>query len=161
MMTVLFTVLAFVALAAGVVGSVLPVLPGPPLVFLTLVFLSLGLGWSEYTAAFLITMGIIAVAVTISDYVLPNVVSKKRGASRAGTFGSVIGMLVGMVILPPFGLFIGAFAGAVVGELLFGDDRQNALRAGWGVFLGSFLSMVLKLCYAGIVGYFAVRSVLT
>ena len=160
-MQVLFALLGGVALAAGIVGSVLPIIPGPPLVFFSIILISIGYGWETFSLAFLITMGVIAVGVTVTDFLLPNVVAKKRGASRAGTLGSLAGMLAGMALIPPFGLFVGAFAGAVAGELLFGKVRKNALKAGWGVFLGSFLSMTLKLCYAGITGYFYMRTLLS
>ena len=112
-------------------------------------------------ACFLDNHGGIAAGVTITDFLLPNVVAKKRGASKAGTIGSLLGMFAGMALIPPLGLFVGAYAGAVIGELSFGKDRKNALRAGWGVFLGSFLSMTLKLCYAGITGYFYMRTLLS
>ena len=160
-MEALFAILGGVALTAGIVGSVLPVIPGPPLVFFSLILLCFGFGWDVFSLGFLITMGVIAVGVTVTDFLLPNVVAKKRGASKAGTFGSLIGMFAGMALIPPFGLFVGAFAGAVVGELTFGKNRRNALKAGWGVFLGSFLSMTLKLCYAGITGYFYFRTLLS
>ena len=159
-MQVLFAILGGIALVAGIVGSVLPIIPGPPLVFLSLILLCFGFGWDTFSFGFLITMGVIAVGVTVTDFLLPNVVAKKRGASKAGTIGSLVGMFAGMALIPPFGLFVGAFAGAVIGELTFGKNRQNALKAGWGVFLGSFLSMTLKLCYAGITGYFYVRTLL-
>ena len=160
-MDVLFAILAGITLAAGIVGSVLPIIPGPPLVFFSLILLCFGYGWDVFSLAFLITMGVIAAGVTITDFLLPNVVAKKRGASKAGTIGSLLGMFAGMALIPPLGLFVGAYAGAVIGELSFGKDRKNALRAGWGVFLGSFLSMTLKLCYAGITGYFYMRTLLS
>lgn len=96
--------------------------------------------------------------LAVSDYVIPAVGAKKYGASRAGVWGSIIGMLMGVFLFPPFGMLIGAFAGAVAGELLIGKKGKEPLRAAWGVFVGNIVGTGLKLAYGGITVFFCVRA---
>jgi uncharacterized protein YqgC (DUF456 family) len=151
-------VLGGVSLFAGIVGSILPILPGPPLAYLSLILVSLGRGWEAYSTTLLVILGAVTVAVTIADYVLPAAVSRRRGASKAATVGSLLGMIAGILLFPPFGMLIGSFAGAVLGELAFGKDKRKSLKAGWGVLLGTLLSMSVKLGLCGFIGFYYVRG---
>ena len=73
---------------------------------------------------------------------------------------SVLGMLVGMIWFPPFGLILGALAGALLGEFLVGKSEKEALRAAWGVFVGTMLGIGLKLIVSlAITIYFVVELV--
>jgi uncharacterized protein YqgC (DUF456 family) len=65
-----------------------------------------------------------------------------------------------MFLFPPFGAILGTFAGAVLGELLFRQKADRALRAGWGVFVGTMLSLAVKLAVSGAIAYFYVRAVI-
>lgn len=146
----IFLIIAgFSVLIAGLIGCILPILPGPILSYTALIFISIARKWEAFSPLFLIITAAVAVAVTVLDYILPLIISKRKGATKAGIWGSVIGMIAGMFILPPFGVLIGAFAGAVAGEALFNRDTKNALRAGWGVFIGTMLGTVLKLAVSG------------
>jgi hypothetical protein len=107
---------------------------------------------------FLIVMGGLMVLVTILDYVVPASGAKKYGASRLGVAGSIIGMLAGFFFLPPLGLFIGAFLGALTGELLARKEGKDALRAGWGVFVGIMVGIGLKLAFTGVVLFFYIQE---
>jgi uncharacterized protein YqgC (DUF456 family) len=148
-----------VLLLAGIAGCILPILPGPPLAYLSLLVISIGTSWQAYRPRLLVILGVFAVLVTALDYVFPAIASKRQGASKAGVWGSAVGMIVGLIFFPPFGVIIGAFAGAVLGEYAFGPDRNNALRAGWGVFLGILLGIGAKLAYTGVVAYFFIRAI--
>ena len=153
-------VLGFVLLAAGIVGCVLPVIPGPPLSYAALILLSIARGWKPFSPGVLIALGAATVVVTVLDYVMPMLTSKRMGASKAGIWGSIVGMVVGIVFFPPFGVIIGTFAGAVLGELLFGNRPEGALRAGWGVFLGTMLGIALKLAVSGVIAVYYTGAVL-
>ncbi|MCD6152656.1 MAG: DUF456 domain-containing protein [Syntrophobacterales bacterium] len=145
---------------SGIVGCILPVIPGPVLSFLSLIILSCAKNWEPFSATFLILMGSLMVLVTILDYVVPAGGAKKYGASRLGVGGSVIGMLTGFFFLPPLGLFIGAFLGALAGELLARKEGKDALRAGWGVFVGIVVGIGLKLAFTGVVLFFYIKELL-
>ena len=147
------------SLAAGAVASIAFVLPGPPLVFLSLVLISAATG-RDANVAFLVTMGIIATGISVTNHLIPTL-RNSLGEARPAILGCLAGMFFGMGFIPPFGLVIGAFAGAVVGDLVFDRNRKLAMAVDWGPFLGSSLGVTLNLCYAGISGYFFVRSILS
>lgn len=153
-------ILGFLFLLAGIVGCVLPVIPGPPLAYLSLILLSFARKWEAFSPAVLIVLGVAAAAVTVLDNLLPVITSKTRGASKAGIWGSIIGMVAGMVFFPPFGVIIGTFVGAVAGELLFSKQRDSALKAGWGVFLGVMLGIGVKLAVSGVIAVYFLRALL-
>jgi uncharacterized protein YqgC (DUF456 family) len=152
-------ILGFIVLAAGIVGCVLPIIPGPPLAYAALILLSIARKWEAVSPTVLIVLGVATAAVTVMDYLMPLVTSKWKGASRAGIWGSVAGMIVGLIFFPPFGVIIGTFVGAVVGELLFSNRPEGALKAGWGVFLGTLLGIALKLALSGVIAVYFLRAV--
>jgi uncharacterized protein YqgC (DUF456 family) len=102
-------------------------------------------------------MAVITLAVTIGDYVIPLWGARRYGASKWGIWGSVAGMAIGL-FFSPFGMILGALIGAVVTEWLVQKEKGQALRAGWGVFIGSLLGTVLKLGVSGMMAYYFVRG---
>lgn len=157
-MTIL-VIIGFVLIVAGIVGCVLPFIPGPPLSYIALILLSIAKRWEAFSTAFLIIMGVITLIVTVLDYVMPIFIAKKYGASKLGLWASVLGMLAGMIFFPPFGMLIGAFLGAILGELLSSRDHRSALKAGAGVFVGTVLGIVYRLALSGIIAAFYVKAV--
>jgi len=145
---------------AGLVGCILPWLAGPPLNFIGLILLSMAKGWKPFSPTFLVIMGGLTVLTMVLDYAMPLAGARRFGASKRGFWGAVIGMLVGAFVFPPFGLILGAFVGAVVGELSAGKEEKSALRAGWGVFVGTMAAMAVKLVVSGIMTFYFVRALL-
>jgi hypothetical protein len=142
----------------GLAGCVLPFLPGPPLSFAALLILSLAKGWEPFGANFLIVMGVLSVAVSLLDYFFPAAGARKYGASKFGMWGSLAGMIAGLFVLSGLGVLIGGLAGAVAGELLAGKQRDQALRAGWGAFLGNLLGVGVKLALSGAMLFYYIRA---
>jgi uncharacterized protein YqgC (DUF456 family) len=103
-------------------------------------------------------MGGLNILVLILDYIIPAGWAKKYGASKFGVFCSVIGMLIGLFVFPPFGLFFGGLIGAVAGELYVGKAGGDALRAGWGVFVGNIVSTGLKMGLCGVMLFFYIKE---
>jgi uncharacterized protein YqgC (DUF456 family) len=157
-MTIALVILGLIVALIGFVGCILPVIPGPPLSYAALIILSLARQWEPFTITFLIIMGALMLAVSLVDYIFPAIGAKRYGASKAGVWFSIIGMLVGIFFIPPWGMFIGAFAGAIFGELLVGKGGKRALKAGWGVFVGNMVSIGFKLAYSGVVIFFYVKE---
>ena len=151
-------ILGLLLALAGVFGCVFPIIPGPPLAYLALIIISWAKGWEPFGATFLIIMACLTLLVTISDYLLPAIKAKKYGASRLSLWVSMVGMVGGLFFFPPWGMIIGAFVGAVVGELFVGSKGKKALRAGWGVFVGNMLSTGLKLGFSGVMLFFYIRE---
>jgi len=158
-LTVALITLGLLCAVAGVIGCILPVIPGPALSYLSLFIISYAKNWGEFSTAFLVTMGIFTILLTILDYAVPIFGAKKFGASKAGIWGSMIGMLVGFIFFPPFGIFIGTFFGALAGELFAGKDSKKALRAGWSSFIGNIAAIGIKLAFTGVVLFFYIKAI--
>lgn len=142
----------------GLAGCVLPVLPGPPLSFVGLLLLALINHFlPPLTPTLIIVMAIITLAVTVAEYILPLVSAKRYGASKWGIWGSVLGMAIG-IFFSPFGMLLGAFIGAVAVEWLVQKEKGRAIKAGWGVFIGSLVGTALKLGASGMMAYYFVRG---
>ena len=157
-MTALLIAIGLLISLAGLVGCILPIIPGPPLSFAALIVLSFAQGWEPFSATFLIVMAGVTALVTVLDFVIPAMGARRYGATRAGVWGSVLGMIIGILFFPPLGMFIGAFAGAVAAEMAVERDGKDALRAGWGVFMGTMLATVLKLAASGAMLYYFVKA---
>lgn len=158
-MTILIT-LGVIFLIIGILGCVIPGLAGPPFSFLALILLSIAKGWETFSAPFLIAMAVITIGVTALDYIVPAAGAKKFGASKAGFWGALVGLLGGLILFPPFGMIFGAFLGAVIGELMVGKEGRQALKAGWGVFAGVMVGMLLKLIASGIMTFYFLKALL-
>jgi uncharacterized protein YqgC (DUF456 family) len=158
--SVLLAVLGIVLLLAGFVGCILPILPGPPIALLALVCVSIDQGWAAYSALDWVVLGGLVVVVTVLDFLVPVVGAKKYGASRTAVWMSVVGMVVGLFMFPPFGMLVGAFLGAFLGELMAGKDSSEALRPAWGVFVGTIVGTGLKLAVCGVIAYYFVAALL-
>jgi uncharacterized protein YqgC (DUF456 family) len=144
----------------GLIGCILPVIPGPPLSFFALIILSYAKNWEPFSATFLIIMAGLTLLATGLDYVVPAIGAKRYGASTLGVWGSIIGMLIGLFIFPPWGMLIGAIIGALAGELASGKKGKMALRAGWGVFVGNIMGIGLKLAFSGAILFFYIKEML-
>ena len=144
-LTIFIIALGLIIAIIGLIGCILPVLPGPPLSFLALIVLSMVKNWEPFSTTFLIIMAVLTILVTILDYVMPAAGAKKYGASKLSVWGSILGMFLGLFVFPPWGMLIGAFVGALLGEIVTGKGGQNALRAGWGVFVGNIFGVGLKM----------------
>jgi uncharacterized protein YqgC (DUF456 family) len=143
----------------GLAGCVLPWLAGPPFNFLGLILLCLAKGWDTFSPTFLIVMGGLTLLTVILDYVLPMAGARKFGSTKRGFWGAFLGMIIGVVWFPPFGMIIGAFLGAVAGEISAGKRDAEAMKAGWGVFLGVITALILKLLVSGIMTFFFVKAI--
>jgi len=148
-----------IVIIAGFIGCVVPVIPGPLLSYASLIIISIAGGFSIYTPALLIILGIAAAASQFLDNIFPVLASKRAGAGKAGIWGSVIGMIAGMVFFPPLGLILGAFIGALLGELMFNRENENPLKAALGVFTGTLFGIVLKLMVCGIITGFFISGI--
>ena len=157
---ILAAILGGLIVLAGIFGCIVPVLPGPPVAYLALLLVSWVGGWEVYALWVLIVMALAAVGAAALDSVLPLLTSRRSGASKAGIWGSVFGMLAGTIFFPPFGTVIGAFVGALAGELLVRREGSNPMKAAWGVFTGTLLATVIKLSVSGVVAVLFIRGLI-
>ncbi len=142
---ILLYLLAGLLMLGGLLGVVFPVLPGVPLVFAGMLLAA----WTDhFRHVGWVTLIILAVLTALSvaaDFFATALGAKKVGASRKALLGSVIGTVVGFFIVPPWGIFIGPFVGALLGELWHSQEVHKSLKVGLGTWLGLVLGVVLKL----------------
>ncbi|MFC2165557.1 DUF456 domain-containing protein [Acidobacteriota bacterium] len=155
---IVLIILGIICLIIGLIGCIIPGIAGPPFSFVALILLSVAKKWEPFSAEFLIVMGVLTVVVTALDYIFPVAGAKKFGSSKAGFWGAVLGLLVGLIWFPPFGMILGAFLGAFIGELTVGKEGHEALKAGWGVFMGVMFGMVLKLILSGVMTFYFIKA---
>jgi len=143
-MDILFVVIGLLLMLIGIIGSVLPIIPGTPISWLGLIMLYLAPSM-EFDWFFISVTGVIAITIYILDYVIPAIGTKKFGGSKAGAWGTVIGLIVGILAPIPFGILIGPFVGALIGELLVNKTESKlAFKAAIGSFIGFLTSTFIK-----------------
>jgi uncharacterized protein YqgC (DUF456 family) len=130
----------------GVIGCVLPMIPGPPLSWAGLLLISLSDKFgAQYDSKMVITWAIITLVVMALDYVVPILFTKGFGGSKDATRGATIGLLVGL-FMGPAGIILGPFFGALIGELINNSSRRtHALKVAFGSFISFLLTTELKL----------------
>jgi uncharacterized protein YqgC (DUF456 family) len=143
----------------GIIGSFLPILPGPITSWIGLLIFhfvkGIPMNWT-----FLIITFLIALSIWILDYIIPAIGTKRFGGSRAGIIGTSIGLLIGLIFLGPFGIIIGPFLGALFGELINKSEFNKAFKAAFGSFLGFIASTFIKFVIAVIyLGLFVVKVI--
>lgn len=159
MFDILLLTLGVILLILGLIGCVIPAIPGPPLSFLSMLLLEYT-HWGNFDSDLLWTFGLIAVVVTVLDYIVPIWGTKKFGGSKAGIWGASIGLVIGL-FLGPLGIVFGPFAGAFVGELTQNTDTNKALVAALGSFVGLLTGIVLKLIASGFMTYYFIIELFT
>ena len=157
-MDVFLAIVAGLLILSGIVGSVVPVLPGPPLGFMGILVLHFT-AYADFSTTFLIVFGIIAMAITVVDYLVPAWGTKKFGGTKYGRNGAMVGIIAGLFFFPPLGIILGPFVGAFVGELIHDSaDTSKALKSGLGSFVGFLLGTGLKLIISLIFTYYYVKE---
>jgi uncharacterized protein YqgC (DUF456 family) len=132
---------------AGIIGLVLPAMPGPPLVFGGLLMAA----WIEDFAyvgwVTLVILGLLAVLTYVVDFAAGALGATRFGASPRAVWGAVLGALAG-IAFGPIGILVGPFVGALLGELSMQRSLGQASRAGFGATIGLVLGSVVKLTLA-------------
>ena len=147
-MNLVLITIGFLLILTGIVGSFIPIIPGPIAGWLGL-FVVYQSSFLNLDYFFLGTTFIIAITVFILDYIIPSIGAKKFGGSKSGVIGSTLGTIIGIIFLGPIGIIIGAFLGAFVGEL--SKNRSNkliAFKAAIGTLIGYLGGIILKLSIA-------------
>ena len=155
---IILVILGLCFLVVGLIGCIIPAIPGPPLSYFAFVLLQ-ATRFGDFSVKFLIITALVTIIITAVDYFLPVWGTKKWGGSRAGVIGSVIGVLIGLFYLP-VGIIVGPFVGAVVGELIAGRDTHAALRAGFGALIGFLLGTGMKLAVCVSFIYYFIKELI-
>jgi uncharacterized protein len=156
-MDIVLIIFGSLLMLLGLVGCILPALPGPPLSYVGILLLHFTNQYN-FSTKFLIVWGVLTLVVSILDYLIPIWGTKTFGGSRYGIWGSIIGLFLGM-IWPPFGIIIGPFVGAIIGEII-GGQKDNALKAGFGSFVGFLGGVILKLIVSGMMLFYFIAELI-
>ena len=147
-------VLAGVLVVVGLVGVVLPAVPGTALIFAGLLLAAWADGFARVGVGTLVVLGLVTVATYFVDIAAMALGMKRLGTTRRAMAGAAIGTLAGLFFGLP-GLVIGPFAGAVIGELTSHRDLRGAGRAGLAAWIGFLIGTVVKVGLAfAMVGIF-------
>ena len=150
-MEIFIDIVAVILGIVGLLGCILPVLPGPPC----------SLAQDDITWRLLIIMLIVTVIVTVLDYVVPGWLTRVTGGTKYASRGATAGMLVGILFFPPWGMIVGAFIGALVAELYWGEKKMaQGLKAALGSFLGFLLGTGAKLAASGVMLYYIIIALI-
>ena len=141
-------VIGLILTILGVIGSVLPAMPGPVLSFAGVFLLFLSRDFQDLSLAILFSFGLVMIALIVIDYLAPILGAKFAGASRRGLWGAVAGALLGIVFFPPLGIFLGALLGAFLGEYSGKKNASKSAKAALGVILGSVAVLILQALYS-------------
>ena len=143
-MDIILLLLGFLIMLLGMAGAFIPVIPGTIASWVGLLILYLTNAVPMNWTVLSITL-FIAIAVFIVDYIIPAIGTKKFGGTKYGVVGTLIGLVLGIFLFPPFGLIVGPFLGAYIGEMMHdSSDSKRALKAAFGSFIGFISSTFLK-----------------
>jgi len=156
-MDILLLIAAIICMGLGLLGALLPILPGPILSYCGLVLLHLS-HFASFSTHFLIAYGVIAVIIFLLDMFIPVGATKAFGASNFGTWGAGIGVVAGIFFLPPLGIVLFPFTGALAGELIGGKNLQKSIKGAFGSFLGFVLGVVINLAVCLLMAFYFVEA---
>jgi len=155
---ILLITISVILIVIGIIGSVIPIIPGPPIAYGGLLLVHFT-SKHPFTVEFLIIFGILAILSAVIDNVLPIYATKKFNGSKKGVWCSAIGLIIGLFFFPPFGLILGPITGAFIGEIIDGKTANNAFRPAFGSFIGFLSSIFLRLCLSIILTYYFIIEV--
>lgn len=147
-------ILGFCCMLIGILGSILPVLPGPGISWIGLVLLY----FTNTVPANYWILGItlvLTLVISYLDYIIPAKGTKHFGGSKYGIWGTNIGLVLGIIAPIPFGFLIGPFLGALIGELIYDSkNKKRAFRAATGSIIGflasTFMQFLVCLLFLGL-----------
>lgn len=142
-MDLFLLILSAILIISGIIGSFMPIIPGPLTSWFGLFSLNL-ISTVEIDKTLLIITFIIALIIFVLDSLIPIYGSKYFGATKYGILGASIGLLIGIITPIPFGIIIGPILGALIGELLFNNDLKKSIKSSMGVLIGFLASTFIK-----------------
>ncbi|HUV44689.1 MAG TPA: DUF456 family protein [Dehalococcoidales bacterium] len=153
MVTVLLAILCSVLLIAGLAGIVLPILPGVPLAWLGFFVYAIGTGFDRISITTTVVFSILMVLTLVLDLVAPMLGASKYKASKLGILGSFVGLMAGVIAFGFWGIILGPFIGALLGELVARKQPEQAFKSAlgtlFGFLAGSLIKIVVVLTMAG------------
>jgi hypothetical protein len=141
-------IIVMILLLLGIGGTILPLLPGIPLMFVSIAAYGWYEGFNTITPKYVCILAALTVISLIVDYLSTVLGAKYFGSSKKGMWGALLGTFIGLFLFPPLGLLLGPFLGAMIGEYIEIQDVEKAVKIGVGTVVGLFSGMVFKLVLA-------------
>jgi len=157
-MDILLITISALLILIGILGSIVPILPGPPIAYGGLLLVQFT-SKHPFSVELLILFGALAIASAIIDNVLPIYATKKFNGSKKGIWGSAMGLIIGLFFFPPFGIIIGPMIGAFTGEIVDGKSAEKAVKPAFGSFIGFLSSIFLRFALSIVMAYYFVVEV--
>lgn len=152
----IWVIIGILLMLAGIAGSVLPMLPGPPLCYFALLIQQFR-PEKPFSLSFLLIWGVVVALVVVLDYLVPIYGTKRFGGTKYGVWGCGLGLLAAFW-MGPLGIVLGPLLGAFLGEYLANKDAKVATRAAIGSFAGFAFGTVMKLVACLIMAYHLIMS---
>ena len=157
-MDILLIIISGLLLLIGILGSLVPILPGPPIAFCGLILVQFS-SKHPFSVEFLVIFGLLTIISAVIDNILQVYATKKFNGSKKGIWGSAIGLIIGLLFFPPFGIIIGPMVGAFIGEILDGKSPNNSVKPAFGSFIGFLSSIFLRFALSIVMTYYFVVKV--
>ena len=153
----MWIILGILLTLCAIAGSILPILPGPPLAFIGLLIQQLR-PEKPFSSRFLWIWAGIVVLTIILDFLVPIWGTKKFGGTKYGVWGCTLGFFAAFW-LGPVGVIIGPFIGAFIGEMIAGQNSRKSLKAAMGSFLGFIAGSLIKMIACFMILYYIIASI--
>ena len=156
-MEVFLLILAGLCMLIGIIGCIVPGIPATPVAYAGL-WIAQATDRVNFSWQFMLIWGLVIIVVTILDYVVPALGTKRFGGTSWGVWGSTIGVIVGL-FFGAVGVVLGPLVGAIAGELIGGKDLNQAMKAGWGSFVGLLCGTIIKLICCGLMTTHLIQAI--
>jgi hypothetical protein len=157
MLRIFIAIITSILIIVGLVGTIIPFLPGEPLIFLGSIVYGLGFGFDRIGRSIYVALAVLTAFSLAVSYIATAVGAKKFGASKFGLIGAIVGAAVGFLVGNIAGLLVGPFLGAFIGELLRAGKAEKSLKAGFGAvvgfFAGALTRILISLVMTGLIIY--------
>ena len=140
----LLDLFGYLLMLVGLAGTLLPLIPGTPLILIGATIHTAVGGFSSDDVRMIVILALLVASAQVGEYVAGAWAARRGGASWQGVVGAVLGGLVGLFTLPVVGVLIGPLVGAILGELLGGRKCREATRAGLGALIGVLGGILLQ-----------------
>lgn len=148
MLGVFIAIITALLVVIGLLGTVIPFLPGEPLIFLGSIVYGFGFGFDRIGRGIYVVLAFLTAFSLVVNYIATSVGARKFGASKFGFIGAIIGAFVGFLVGNIVGLLVGPFLGAFIGELLRARKVEESARAGLGAVIGFFAGSLMRILIA-------------
>lgn len=144
-------IILFIFLIIGLIGTILPFIPGTGLMFLAVLVYGFLDNWTVFSPWFVFGVGLLTLLSVLLDYISGVIGARKFGATKNGIWGGLLGSMVGIIFGGPLGLIWGVIFGVILGEMISGKDFRTALKTSLGTIVGMAGGVIAQFIIAFII----------